>query len=170
MVILAALATLCLTASAQFTGNGSENNVPDDENVIRGPKVGYRGSVELGYTVGFEENNGHVEFNTVHGYQIIPYVFVGGGVGAHYYHGAEKIAIPIFTAVRSNFMDRKISPFVELRIGYSPYDIKGLYVSPSTGCRFGIKKNLGVNLSLGYTYQDYNSVIGGFSFRVGMDF
>lgn len=145
-----------------------------------GPEVGYRGFIDLGYTIGTgAAGAGRIEFNTVHGYQFLPYLYAGVGAGAHYYHEGKVVAIPIFADIRSDFLDNKISPFVDFRIGYSPYDIKGLYLNPSAGCRIGLNGQLAFNVSVGYSMQkqtvseyrySFSVNSGGFNIRLGLEF
>lgn len=46
---------------------------------------GYHGFADLGYTIGVGDYDfGRIEISTTHGYQVNPYLFVGGGVGFHF--------------------------------------------------------------------------------------
>ena len=74
--------------------------------------------------------------NTSFGYQFNPYIYLGGGVGAAYFLDSEVVAIPVYLNFRSDFIKYKISPFVDVKAGYSPYDAKGAYASVALGCRF----------------------------------
>lgn len=150
----------------------------------KGLSAGYRGFVDLGYTIGtgtFGEDR--VEFATSHGYQFNPYVYLGLGAGAHYYYNSEIVEIPIFAHVRSEFLNNSISPFFDFKIGYSLYDASGFYMTPSVGCRFALGNRNGISVGLGYTMQkiDYafsygsyefsgSENCGGFSIKVGFDF
>lgn len=148
---------------------------------------GYRGFVDIGYTIGVGDYGNGVdrpEFSTSHGYQFCPYIFAGAGVGAHYYFDAEVVEIPIFAHIRSEFLNKPISPFVDFKVGYSVYDVKGFYMNPSIGCRFALGSKYGLNFSVGYSMQRdkifymydyhiyrYGSVtVGGISLHLGFDF
>lgn len=154
-----------------------------------GLSAGYRGFVDLGFTVGtgtFGENR--PEFTTSHGFQINPYIFVGTGFGVGYYLDSEAVEIPIFAHVRSEFLDKRISPFFDFKVGYTVYDSKGFYMSPMLGCRFGFGNRGGVSIGVGYTMQklDYehrydsyyygsfydegSENCGGVSFKISFDF
>ncbi len=155
----------------------------------------YRGSVEASFLVG---NDGvYKDFNatgggisTSHGYQLNPNIFLGGGIAYHYYsldYFDGHNAVPVFANFRVNMNSNKVSPFFDAKIGYSAGDFEGLYASPSFGVRVGIKDNLGVNFSIGYTaqgfkYEDYDlvghlhlpktekSYIHSITISVGLDF
>ena len=146
----------------------------------RGRVAGYRGFVDLGYTIGTGDyGEDRIEFSTSHGYQFNPYVYLGLGVGAHYYFDSEVVEIPIFAHVRSEFLNNSISPFFDFKIGYSVYDATGFYMTPSVGCRFAVGEKNGISVGIGYTMQkvefDYwgysgSENCGGFNIRVGFDF
>ncbi len=141
----------------------------------KGLKAGYRGFVDLGYSIGVGDfGEGRAEFATSHGYQFNPYIYAGLGAGVHYYHESEMVEIPVFAHVRSEFLNNAISPFFDFKIGYTVYDATGFYMTPSVGCRFA-----GVSIGIGYTMQKVEYDIGhysgsencgGFSIKVGFDF
>lgn len=147
--------SLCNTVSAQFSNVNSRTSGSSglDGN---GPKAGYKGFVDVGYTVGLGDNGvGRIAFSTTHGYQINPYVFVGAGAGVNCYtqNGSTAWGIPIFADARANFLNNSISPFLDVKIGYSVADISGFYFSPSIGCRFGLSSKVALTLSIGYEMQ-----------------
>ncbi len=119
-----------------------------------GLKFGYRGFVDLGGTIGVGDYADHrVEFSTSHGIQVCPYFFIGGGFGLNYYFDSELFEIPVFAQLRSEFLNHRISPFFDLKIGYTVFDAQGFYMTPSVGCHFGFPRRGGVNISVGYTLQ-----------------
>lgn len=142
----------------------------------RGPELGYRGFADMGYNFGTGSyGEGRIELNTVHGYQFMPYLFAGVGAGVHYYFDSEVVAIPIFADVRADILNNSISPFVEMRLGYSPYDVQGVYFNPSVGCRFAMSGIKAINASIGYSMQKGDSyygkiTVGGFNLRLGVEF
>ena len=145
---------------------------------------GYRGWVEAGGAVGLGEyGSGIFSFSTSHGYQFNPYFFLGAGIGVDYHFDWETVFMPIFANARAYFIDGKISPFMDVKIGYSPVDESGLYFSPSVGVSFGTSKKCAVNLSIGYNlqraemyyYSYYYSFssdesLHGLSFKLGVEF
>lgn len=119
----------------------------------------YQGSVDVGYSlgVGFWKFD-RVEFSTSHGCLINPYIYVGAGVGVHYFYNvfdSSAVSVPIFADFRGNFLQGELKPFVNFRIGYSVADTDGLYLSPSVGVSF--KR---FDISVGYSYQSTPIVWG----------
>jgi hypothetical protein len=160
---------------------------PRNKVAVKGPVRGYRGFYELGLFggVGADAIN-HTELNTSHGYQFNPNLFVGLGIGLHVFE-SEAASIPLYAHVRSEFVDRRITPFADVRLGYAFGDIEGLYFSPSVGVRFGWGRKSDTYVSLGYTLQcgryefyDFNWYepqtvtrtlsLSGIGLRVGMSF
>ncbi len=168
----------------------------DNKNFAYFPNRGYKGFIELGFSFGTSTENGiysddgndRLEFSTSHGFFFNPYLFLGGGVGFHYYPGYYDdgeyysydddditLEIPIFAHIRVHFIDRKVSPFADIKLGYSVYDYTGPYFSPSVGCRFAKGSRSGFWFSLGYTLQqfdefEHNIDCHAFSMKVGWDF
>ena len=146
-----------------------------------GVQYGYRGFVELGYTVGTGDwGANRVEFATSHGYQFNPYFYAGLGAGVNYYHeGDGVVEVPIFADLRADILNNWITPYVDFRIGYTVYDYTGFYMSPTVGCRFAFDNSLALNFGIGYTMQKvelssryYSERInlGGFSIKLGIEF
>ncbi len=153
---------------------------------------GYRGWVETGGAIGLGEyGSGVFSFSTSHGYQFNPYFFLGAGIGVDCHFDWETVFMPIFANARAYFIDGKISPFMDVKIGYSPVDDSGLfYFTPSVGVSFGTSKKCAVNLSIGYNlqrvmmyvyryvpeYDHYNLLydsresLHGLSFKLGFEF
>jgi len=150
----------------------------DDEGI----QQGYRGFADFSYTLGvgdWGKNHDRVGIMTSHGYQIAPQFFAGLGVGFNYYFNGhdEQSSLPVFAHFRSDILENEISPYVDLRVGYTFLDVKGFYINPSVGCRFELNDNLGLHVGLGYTMQqaEFSFVndkknCGGLDFRFGIDF
>ncbi len=86
------------------------------------------------------------------GYQFNPYIFAGVGIGISFFDPEDdKIGVPIFADARVNFLDRRVSPYVEVRIGGTTD--AGFYGAPSIGCHVGLGKQMGISASWGYTAQ-----------------
>lgn len=165
LLVMAAFMVTTVTY-AQFT-NETKSSV--------GLKKGFRGIVEAGFSLGtgdVEENRPLL--NVSIGYQFNPYIYVGGGVGGAYFLDSEVVAIPIFANFRSDFINYKISPFVDVKGGYSPYDAKGAYASVALGCRFNK-----FSLSFGYELfqNEFDSYYGsstldcwGYFAKIGLEF
>ena len=127
----------------------------------------YRGNVDAGYSIGIGDYDfGRVEINTSHGYQFNPYFFLGAGTGVHFMSSYKtegmdvaldqresQVDIPVFANIRCNILDKKLSPFIDVKGGTFVTNNGGLYVSASIGCRYTINESYAVNLSLGYTKE-----------------
>lgn len=159
-------------------------------------KKGFRAFVEGAVDVQVDEDtydgyNGYVSLPLTVGYQVNRFLFVGAGIAPgisansnryyydvyydyydDYYYGRtaydSHFVMPIYGALRVDFVNAKVSPFLDLRAGYGVTDYsRGAYASVAVGCRINH-----INLSMGYSYQDrkdydnFNHV----SFRVGYEF
>ncbi len=132
---------------------------------------GYRGWIETGGAVGLGDyGDGVFAFSTSHGYQFNPYFFLGAGIGVDYHFDWETVFMPIYANARCYFLNNKISPFFDAKIGYSPIDGSGLYFSPSLGVSVGVSKKCALNLLIGYNLQQtkmesyYGYYYGGYYF------
>lgn len=140
----------------------------------------YEGSVDIGYSIDVHGYGaGRVSISTSHGCRIIPYLYVGAGMGFDYYHGLNDLRVPIFGDFRGYFTKGKVKPFLNFRIGYTLFT--GFYLAPSVGVNY--QK---LDISLGYTYQgakiydiygsdwwryySENVNLGGLTFKVGIRF
>lgn len=149
--------------------------------------TGYRGFIDLGYTVGIGDwGIGRLEATTSHGYQFNPYFFLGAGSGVHYYctDGVDDLVVPIFLDIRGNFTKGAIVPFAGIKAGYSfiateSFEDFGAYLAPAIGVKFMMSEKSAFNLSLGYTFQfaeiyyyGYSSSenTGGISIKLGFEF
>ncbi len=130
----------------------------------QGLQKGLRFFIDFGMGYGQGDNKGDVtggDFSV--GYQILPRLFTGVGFGINrikgvskgyykgsYIHSWNVTEMPLFIQIRSDFIKKKpISPFLDLRCGYSLHDAPGLYLEPSIGVRFSIVQGLGINLMAG---------------------
>ncbi|MDE7381585.1 MAG: hypothetical protein K2N03_05600 [Muribaculaceae bacterium] len=162
---------------------------------------GYRGNVETGMVIGAGDwGKTQWILQTTHGYQVLPnYLFLGAGAGGGVFIGDEhglRYSGQIFGDIRSHLpLDSKFSPFVDVKLGYEwnrnddgeahRIDIQdGFYLSPSVGVNYALNEKFGLELSLGYTYNQtpvtfrvlhipverVRHNIGGFTFRLGFNF
>lgn len=116
-------------------------------------KSGYTGFVDIGGGLGLDLAGAFVNITTSHGYQIIPQLFTGVGVGAHFDIDNTLFSIPAFADIRYNILNNNITPFLGVKVGYAFLDMQGVYFSPSLGCRFGLSKNIALNISFNYQLQ-----------------
>ena len=166
------LLSICVMILASFSSNAIE--------------PGYRGFIDYGFLYGTGDFDGSTmnEIMTTHGYQIVPQLFVGGGIGVHLYKfdGADDIKydLPIFADIRWDILTTKFTPFVDIKGGYSVTgNFTGAYFSPSIGCRMALGDKIGLHLDVGYSYMktgyewtdsgnDLN--LTGLNIRLGIDF
>ncbi len=155
-----------------------------------GLQRGLRFFFDFGMGYGQGDNGGDVTGGDVSvGYQIFPQLFAGAGYGINRICGPGwkvKNGMPLFIQIRSDFSKNKpISPFLDLRCGYSLHDAPGLYVEPSIGVRFSIVQGLGFNLIAGaigqrmkdsdlFSENDFNVGIkrwtGSVFWKIGLDY
>lgn len=109
----------------------------DNRKAARNTLKGYKGFVDFGYIADLSDYDANkVEISTSHGYQFNNYFYLGGGVAADFYTDADLIAVPIFVDFRANFINKKVTPFADIKTGYSVGDVEGAYVSTGIGVRF----------------------------------
>ena len=144
---------------------------------------GYRGMIEGGRTFHLEETTlQSTEFSTTHGYQFNPYLFIGAGVGFHFTSSETDMTyMPLYLDLRANLMRTKVSPFIDVKTGYTVLDAKGVYLNSSVGVNYNFYRLLSVYLKVGYTYQKVDSPIyansdkeydniGGITAKIGFEF
>lgn len=179
LMLLTAL-SICGSMFAQFSNTRTTSRQSLSSNFDgNGPATGYKGFIDLGYTFGVGDfGEDRIAFSTTHGYQVNPYIFAGIGAGINYYTSPDAWSVPIFADVRGTFLNNSITPFIDLKIGYSILDAEGFYLSPSIGCRI---RNF--NISVGYELQkvdlqfslagyhvESKETCGGIALKVGLDF
>ena len=127
----------------------------------------YRGNVEAGYSVGIGDYDfGRFEINTTHGYQFNPYIFLGAGTGLHFMSSYEtggmdialdaresKVDIPVFANIRCNILNKRFSPFVDVKGGTFVTNNGGLYLVAAVGCRYAFNDKYALSLSAGYAKE-----------------
>lgn len=64
---------------------------------------------------------------------------------------------PIYANFRANFINKKVTPFADVKAGYAVGDIEGAYASIGVGVRFSLKGKKALNLALMYNFQDYDA-------------
>lgn len=128
----------------------------------------YRGFVDVGYDVGIGDYDfGRFVVNTTHGYQFNPYIFFGVGTGFHFMSKYEtnggsdipldiresKVDIPIYANAHVNFTKRKITPFIDGKVGTFVTNNGGMFWNLSAGCRIATNEKQAVNISIGYAAE-----------------
>lgn len=113
----------------------------------------YKGFIESGRTLHTDDMGlfSTTDIYTTHGVQFNPYLYVGAGAGVRL--GDSYTAIPIYADVRYTILKKKVSPFIDAKIGYSVLDASGFYMNPGAGVNWDFYKGLSVFLKVGYTYN-----------------
>ena len=171
--------------------------------------TGYHGMVEGGYSLntGGTISVNWTEINTIHGYQATPNLFIGAGVGFHFmpeFKGTEidgkpnwkrdsKMEIPLFADFRYTILNKRITPYLDLRLGHNVSNGSGMYSSLGAGCRFALKNRQAIyamasytshkltfeesymitggrNYSYSWAYKDFEENQSAVSFKIGFEF
>ena len=126
----------------------------EDEPTFNGRKIarGFKGFVEGSFSASLDGSSYHREGLSVSlGSQILPQLFVGGGIGFEYFGKPNTVTVPIYLDIRTNFINGPISPFIGTKFGYAfGRDIQGFYFNPMLGCRFGLTNKLALHAAIGY--------------------
>ena len=89
----------------------------------------YKGSIEGGRTLHTDDMGlfSTTDIYTTHGFQFNPYLYVGAGAGIRL--GDSYTAIPIYADVNYTMLKKKVSPFIDAKIGYSlPYLMRQAFI------------------------------------------
>ena len=147
---------------------------------------GYKGMVNAGWI--FLSEDVSFEALTIHGYQINPHLFVGGGAGINYYSSGSDDAgyIPIFADIRGYLLKGGITPYAEAKIGgqmtFNDNGTSGLYFAPEIGCAFFTSKRFAIDIAVEYIlHRDQNIApkasgrtcnidAGGLCLKLGIEF
>lgn len=137
---------------------------------------GYRNITQLGliYGVNLKEDNDPYDYynnnkddlglsvHTINGYQFWPYLYVGAGVGIDRFISYKQTFSPFYVRVSSEFLKRKVTPFVFADGGYAvmwkqrsndyqSFENKGgAYASAGGGIRIYTRSRASVMLSAAY--------------------
>lgn len=126
----------------------------------------YKGFLDVGLAGVFADGESSVSFElrTSHGVQINPFVFAGVGVGVGVNAGSvgyATIMAPIFAQTRFNFTRTTISPYLDIKGGYSVGLFKGGYLQPSFGVSLPITSKFAVDFGLAYTLNTHKDSYSG---------
>ena len=75
--------------------------------------------------------------STSHGYQANNFFYLGGGTGVHIYSQYGAL-VPFFANLRINILNKKITPVIDCKVGYSVGRFYGTYFSGTIGLRFSL--------------------------------
>lgn len=153
----------------------------------------YRGfaDIEAGYS--FYSEWALIGATTTHGVQLAEKFFIGAGTGI--LTDFTAVVMPLYADFRFDFFNgKKVSPFVDLKVGYTlgnsgrvyeDYDdeiCNGIYLNPTVGFRIRLTNRMGINIGLAYSLNNYycynyyekikmNKELGhAIAIKVGIDF
>ena len=131
------------------------------------PEEGCLNVVEVSYAKGVGEyGDGGLSANYLHEKFVNERFSIGAGIGYSHHSNYNFSAIPVFLSTHYFFLDKRFSPFVNLRIGgfamfnkdnvgtnekYSLSKEKqgfSLFMSPSVGVKMHITPNIGIMASI----------------------
>ena len=131
------------------------------------PEEGCLNVVEVSYAKGVGEyGDGGLSGNYLHEKFINERFSIGAGIGYSHHKNYKFSAIPIYLSTHYFFLDRKFSPFVNLRVGgFALFNAKNvgsnekyslskekqgfsLFMSPSIGVKMHITPNIGIMASI----------------------
>ena len=123
--------------------------------------------IDVSYAQGIGEyGDGGISANYLHEKFINERLSIGAGIGYNHHEKYKFSAIPIYFSTHYFFLDRKFSPFVNLRVGgFAMFNAKkvgtnekyslskdkqsfSLLVSPSVGVKMHITPNIGIMASI----------------------
>lgn len=131
------------------------------------PEEGCLNVVDISYAKGVGEyGDGGISANYLHEKFINERFSIGAGIGYNHHKKYKFSAIPIYLSTHYCFIDRKFSPFVNLRVGgFALFNAKNvgtnekytlskekqgfsLFVSPGIGVKMHITPNIGIMASI----------------------
>lgn len=191
LLIAVLMMSFCGTIEAQYHGGPRPHRSHPQRSVYRAPQPRYYNPgyatqstwvteiTEVGFTFGMGDFNdaGHLSIYESVLMQVHPMFGIGMGAGVHYFVDAEVYNVPLYGLLRISSQGESVGVFVDCKVGYSVGDVRGFFLSPSMGLRFGYTN--AVTLSVGYEMQkfsvrdNFNTIqrytINGLSLKVGFE-
>ena len=149
---------IILLALVAITGQAQTSFDPDE---------GCLNVIDISYAQGIGEYGDEgVSANYLHEKFINECLSIGAGIGYNHHEKYKFSAIPIYLSTHYFFLDRKFSPFVNLRVGgFAMFNAKkvgtkekyslskekqgfSLFMSPSVGVKMHITPNIGIMVSI----------------------
>ena len=149
---------IILLALVAITGQAQTSFDPDE---------GCLNVIDISYAQGIGEYGDEgISANYLHEKFINECLSIGAGIGYNHHEKYKFSAIPIYLSTHYFFLDRKFSPFVNLRVGgFAMFNAKkvgtkekyslskdkqsfSLLVSPSVGVKMHITPNIGIMVSI----------------------
>lgn len=156
--VLFTLIMLCCFSLYTHAQSSSLSSSYQTRKEARKTLKGYKGFVDAGYHFDIlkevlASNMNRFEVSTSHGYQVNNYFYVGGGAMLNYYTDADKLAVPLFANFKANFINKRVTPFADVKCGYTAGDVEGVFSSLAIGVRFSLAKKKAINLQWEFSYQ-----------------
>ena len=121
---------------------------------------GYCGMLDVGFN--FNANGGNaprLTISTTHGFQFTPHIFLGAGIQADVLTNPgsdyKSYALPCYISFKWNILNKKWTPYTELRGGYSVAGNTGHYMSFALGLRQLLRNRNAMTFAVGGAYQSY---------------
>ena len=124
-----------------------------------GLRPGYKGLIDFGYQFGVGSyGEDRLTLNIINGLQVNPYFSVAFGTGLRYYFDIEEAIIPVYVDFRTNFLNKNISPYLALAVGYSfdatnDFEGVGFLLIPTAGISFKLSETSALHIGFGYELQ-----------------
>lgn len=105
----------------------------------------------------------HIEFSTTQGYQFTHWLYAGAGVAWQCYWAGYSLVddtfslFPIFGELKITPVNHRFTPIIGVRAGGFVGCMKGFLINPEIGCRVGFDEKVGLNITLGYSFQRINT-------------
>ncbi len=124
-----------------------------------------------------ERDSGLFEMRFSNGFQFNNYFYLGGGIAVDYFSNDKLWSAPIFGHVRINFLNGKISPFADGKVGFAftRECSTGIYLDGIIGLHIGLTPstafNIGLNAKLsGLDLPNQSRSYGNIGLTVGYEF
>lgn len=157
-IILILAVLLSAGAYAADTDTGSPTLTKKEQ---RRTLRGFRCYIDAGYIFRLEkygewelfgthryEKSSNLFSNITAGYQFNNFFFLGAGTGVAYLTNTNKIGMPFFGNARVNILNRRYSPFLEVKMGKVVGFDNDLYTSGSIGVRMMLKNKKAINFGV----------------------
>lgn len=186
--MMAVAADVGVLAQSVDTAENTDSSTSAETRMVRPKfhKPGFRCFIGNKYELGAELwNFSRSTIYAVAGYQANPYLFVGAGAGYSSWVIQDWVSVPLFADLRVELhkaIRRRVSPYVELQVGYAVGDVKSSYLSPQLGCHFNVgRRPIGISVALSYSvqYADISNILtdemervtaDAYGLAIGLDF
>lgn len=128
---------------------------------------GYFGIAEL--NLGFYNGKSFRAYGAdiINGYRTSPWFAVGVGLGVRY-QDWDEIAIPFYAHLRTDILDRRVTPYFALNIGGAYMTCLHIFAEPS--CGIGIRMKKGRQINIGFSGSGFISFGGALGWKLSAGF